>query len=221
MSVVQPPPPRKGLFVTFEGGEGAGKSTLVKALAARMTAAGHTVDMTREPGGTPGAEDIRALLVTGDPERWTAPTEVLLFYAARQDHLERRIRPALAAGTHVLCDRFSDSTRAYQGVAGGTGSALVEALDALVVRDTSPDLTFILDLDPPVGLSRAAARGGHEARFEARALAFHAALRAAYRQIASDHADRCVVIDAAAPPDQVLEAAWSVLARRLDGYGHG
>ncbi|MCU0882027.1 MAG: dTMP kinase [Hyphomonadaceae bacterium] len=219
--VPQSPLPGTGLFVTFEGGEGAGKSTLVRALAVRMAESGYPVDVTREPGGTPGAEDIRALLVTGEPERWTAATEVLLFYAARQDHLERRIRPALAVGTHVLCDRFSDSTRAYQGVAGGTGPALVEALDALVVGSTRPDLTLILDLDPALGLARAASRGGHEARFEARAVAFHGALRDAYHQIARNNPDRCVLIDAAASPPDVLEAAWQVLSARLEARKNG
>lgn len=208
-----PPPP--GLFVTLEGGEGAGKSTLVAALAAHVRASGREAVVTREPGGTTGAEEIRALLVTGDPDRWGVTAELCLFFAARADHLARLIRPALARGAVVICDRFSDSSRAYQGAAGGSGLAAVEALDALVVAGTQPDLTLILDLDPAIGLARAAARRGHEARFEARAVAFHTALRAAYRAIAQDHPGRCRVLDAAQPPEAVARAAMAHLETLL------
>jgi dTMP kinase len=204
-----------GIFITLEGGEGAGKSTLIKGLAARLAALGHEVVVTREPGGTEGAESIRSLLVTGDAARWTPLSELCLFYAARDDHLERLIRPALTRGAVVLCDRFADSTRAYQGQAGGTGRAAVEAMDALIVRDTQPDLTLILDIDPAIGLSRAAARRGLEDRFEGKAMAFHTALREAYLEIAQEFAHRCAVLDATLPPDALQEAAWAVLAPRV------
>jgi dTMP kinase len=198
-----------GLFITLEGGEGAGKSTLIKGLAARLMEQGHEVVVTREPGGTVGAETIRTLLVTGDAARWTPLSELCLFYAAREDHLERLIRPALARGAIVVCDRFADSTRAYQGQAGGTGREAVETLDALIVLDTQPDVTLILDIDPVIGLSRAAARRGTEDRFEGKALAFHTALRAAYLDIAAHNPVRCTVLDATLVPDDLLESAWT------------
>jgi dTMP kinase len=204
-----------GIFITLEGGEGAGKSTLIKGLAERLAQLGREVIVTREPGGTRGAETIRTLLVTGDAARWTPLSELCLFYAAREDHLERLIRPALARGAIVLCDRFADSTRAYQGQAGGTGRAAVEALDALIVKDTQPDLTLILDIEPEIGLSRAAARRGHEDRFEGKALAFHTALRAAYLEISVDFKDRCQVLDAGQSPADLLEAAWRVVETRV------
>jgi dTMP kinase len=205
----------RGLFITLEGGEGAGKSTLMKGLAQRLGVFGADVVISREPGGTDGSETIRALLVTGQADRWTPLSELCLFYAARQDHLERLIRPALAAGKTVLCDRFSDSTRAYQGQAGGAGRAAVEALDTLIVGDTQPDLTLILDIDPQIGLARAAARRGTEDRFEGKALAFHTALRNAYLEIAVDNPKRCVVLDATLPPSALEEAAWAQVQRRL------
>jgi dTMP kinase len=204
-----------GLFITLEGGEGAGKSTLISGLATRFEALGRDVIVTREPGGTTGAETIRALLVTGDADRWTPLSELCLFYAARQDHLDRLIRPAIAAGTVVLCDRFADSTRAYQGQAGGTGRDAVEALDQLIVGDTQPDLTLILDIDPEIGLVRAAARRGTEDRFEGKALAFHRALRGAYLEIARDNPDRCKVLDATNAPDALLDQAWDLINERL------
>jgi dTMP kinase len=204
-----------GIFITLEGGEGAGKSTLIKGLAARLEALGHEVVVTREPGGTEGAESIRNLLVTGDAARWTPLSELCLFYAAREDHLERLIRPSLVRGAVVLCDRFADSTRAYQGQAGGTGRKAVETMDALIVRDTQPDVTLILDIDPAIGLSRAAARRGTEDRFEGKAVAFHTALRAAYLDLAQEFADRCVVLDATLAPDALQEAAWAVVAQRI------
>jgi dTMP kinase len=206
----------QGLFITLEGGEGAGKSTLIKGLAARLSAKGREVVVTREPGGTEGAESIRNLLVTGDAARWTPLSELCLFYAAREDHLERLIRPALARGAVVLCDRFADSTRAYQGQAGGTGREAVETLDRLIVKETQPDVTLILDIDPAVGLARAAARRGAEDRFEGKAMAFHASLRAAYLQLAHDFAHRCHVLDATLPPDELQEAAWQALAARVN-----
>jgi dTMP kinase len=208
-----------GLFVTLEGGEGAGKSTVARGLSQLLAERGIAHVTTREPGGTPGAEAIRALLVTGEAERWSPLSELCLFYAARHDHLERLIRPALAAGQVVVCDRFADSTRAYQGQAGGAGRAAVETLDALIVGATQPDLTLIFDLPPEAGLARAAARGAGEARFEGKALAFHAGLRAAYLALAAEAAHRCVVIDASQPAEAVLEAAWTALAARLPPAG--
>jgi dTMP kinase len=207
------------LFITLEGGEGAGKSTLIKGLAARLSELGREVVVTREPGGTEGAEAIRNLLVTGDAARWTAMSELCLFFAAREDHLERLIRPALARGAIVLCDRFSDSTRAYQGQAGGTGREAVEMMDRLVVNETQPDLTLILDIDPAIGLVRAAQRRGTEDRFESKTMAFHTALRAAYLEIASDFAHRCGVLDATLSPSQLLDAAWKKVAARV-GAAH-
>ena len=149
----------RGLFITFEGGEGAGKSTQVGLLAMRLAAQGRDVVRTREPGGSPGGEAIRALLVTGGADRWSATTETLLMNAARCDHIERVIAPALQRGAVVICDRFADSTRAYQGAAGGAAPELIAALEAAVVGDTRPDLTFILDLPVEIGLARAAGRG--------------------------------------------------------------
>jgi len=204
-----------GHFITLEGGEGAGKTTLLTTLRSRLETSGHEVVLTREPGGTPGAEAIRALLVTGAADRWTALSELCLFFAAREDHLERLIRPALKRGAIVLCDRFSDSTRAYQGQAGGAGRDAVEALDALIVGQTQPDLTLILDIDPAIGLKRAAARRGVEDRFEGKAFAFHTALRAAYLELAAQFPERCGVLDASVTPDILAEAAWTLVTGRL------
>jgi dTMP kinase len=206
---------QNGLFITLEGGEGAGKSTLLKGLAARLEQSGQEVIVTREPGGTPDAELIRALLVTGDPARWSALSELCLFYAAREHHLERLIRPALRRGAIIICDRFADSTRAYQGQAGGAGRDAVETLDALIVKDTQPDLTFILDIEPAIGLERAAARRGSEDRFEGKNVAFHAALRDAYLEIARAYSHRCVVLDARLPPDDLLATAWRKVVERV------
>ncbi|MDB5440309.1 MAG: thymidylate kinase [Caulobacteraceae bacterium] len=199
----------RGYFITFEGGEGAGKSTQLRRLAQRLEAAGREVVMTREPGGSPGAEAIRDLLVNGEVDRWSPMAETLLLYAARADHLQRVIRPALERGAVVLCDRFSDSTRAYQGAAGGLGEGLIDELERRVVGESSPDLTLILDLPPSQGLARAAGRGGAEARFEAKGEAFHAALREAFLAIARNEPERCVVVDAVQPPEAVEMAIWA------------
>jgi dTMP kinase len=205
----------RGRFITFEGGEGAGKSTQVRILAERLRAAGHEVVATREPGGSEGAEAIRALLVTGDPDRWSAVSETLLMYAARRDHIERTIRPALERGAWVISDRFSDSSRAYQGGAGGAAPGLLAAMDTFIVEDTRPDLTLILDLPVEQGLARAGARGGAEARFEAKGVTFHQRLREAFLDIAKVEPNRCAVIDAAETPDEVSNAIWSATAARL------
>jgi len=205
----------KGLFITFEGGEGAGKSTQVRRLAERLAGLGREVVVTREPGGTPGAEAIRALLVTGAAERWSALSECLMMNAARRDHVERLIAPALARGAVVISDRFADSTRAYQGAAGGVSPALIEAVEAAVVGDCRPDVTVILDMPVEAGLARAALRGGGEHRFEAKGMAFHAAIRAAFLVIAAAEPDRCAVVDAGPAPDSVADAVWRRLEPRL------
>lgn len=204
----------QGFFISFEGGEGAGKSTQIRRLADRLATAGHDVIVTREPGGSPGAEAIRDLLVNGAADRWSPVTESLLMYAARRDHLERVIRPALARGAIVLCDRFADSTRAYQGAGGDAPASLIAALETHVLGGTVPVLTLILDLPAEVGLQRAEARGG-AARFESKGLAFHERLRAGYLEIARQEPERCVVIDANAPLDAVAAAISDVVAQRL------
>ena len=208
-----------GLFITFEGGEGAGKSTQVELLAKRLIEeAGCDVVRTREPGGSPGAEQLRELLVTGDTERWSAEAEALLNYAARDDHLRQVIRPALEAGKIVLCDRFMDSTRAYQGYAGRCDLELINALETAIVGDARPQLTFIFDLDPQVGLARASARGdGNDQRYERKGLAFHAALRDAFAEIAARDPERCVVIDASLSRDEVAEIIWEAVAAKRQG----
>ena len=205
----------RGRFITFEGGEGAGKSTQVRRLAQRLAGAAPEVVLTREPGGSPGAEAIRHLLVTGDVDRWSACTETLLFYAARRDHIERMILPALDRGAWVVCDRFADSTRAYQDSAGGANPTLIEALETHVLEGLKPDLTLLLDLPVAVGLARAAARRQGETRFEDKGRAFHERLRAAFLHIASAEPGRCVVIDAAAPEDDVEAAVWAAVETRF------
>ena len=205
----------RGYFITFEGGEGAGKSTQLRRLGDRLEAAGRVVVRTREPGGSPGAEAIRALLVTGEADRWSPMTETLLMYAARRDHVERVIRPALDRGAIVLCDRFADSTRAYQGAGGGAAATLISALEAAVLGDLRPDLTLMLDLPVDIGLARAASRGGGEARFEAKGAPFHARLRAAFLAIADAEPERCAVIDATRDEAAVAAAVWEWVRTRL------
>jgi len=206
----------RGRFITFEGGEGGGKTTQIRRLEARLTAAGRTVVRTREPGGSPGAEEIRPLLLTGDPGKWSASSEALLNYAARNDHIERVIAPALARGDWVLCDRFADSTRAYQGAAGGAPEGLIVALETWIVGDTRPDLTLVLDLPADVGLERSMARAANtETRYEAKGLAFHERLRAAFLDIAARESGRCAVIDASQSIDAVEAAVWDAVQARL------
>jgi dTMP kinase len=205
----------RGAFISFEGGEGAGKSTQIRRLADRLKAAGFDVVLTREPGGSPGAELIRDLLVNGEADRWSSVTETLLMYAARRDHLERVIRPALDRGAMVLCDRFADSTRAYQGAGGDAPASLIAALEDHVLAGTIPDLTLIFDIPASIGLDRASARGG-AARFESKGLDFHERLRAGFLTIAQREPDRCAVIEANATPDAVCEAVWDVVSARLD-----
>lgn len=212
-----------GRFITFEGGEGTGKTTQIEGLRSLLEARGLDVVQTREPGGSPGAEAIRDLLVNGDTERWCPATEALLHYAARNEHLEHVVRPALEKGAYVLCDRFSDSTMAYQGIVQGLGSEPVTTLEALVVRQTSPDLTLVLDLDSALGLARAKDRAkdkagegsGGEDRYERMGEDFHQRLRAAFLQIAEDNPGRCVVIDASGSVPEVGAAIWTAVQDRL------
>ncbi|MGP1273956.1 MAG: dTMP kinase [Caulobacterales bacterium] len=206
----------RGRFITLEGGEGTGKSTLAAGLEEALSRRGIAVDRTREPGGTRGAEEIRKLLVEGEADRWEAMTEALLLYAARHDHVERRIRLSLEAGHWVICDRFFDSTTAYQGAAGGVARETLTSLRRLVLGDFAPDLTLILDMeDPYVGLDRAGARGGAEQRFESKGLAFHQRLRQGFLEIAREEPERCVVLDAGEPKERVLESALAVIDDRL------
>jgi dTMP kinase len=205
----------RGLFITFEGGEGTGKSTQAARLAARVRAAGAEAVATREPGGSVGAEAIRALLVTGEADRWSASAETLLMYAARLDHVERVIVPALARGAVVICDRFADSTRAYQGAGGGADAGLIAALEREVRGRCWPDLTLVFDLDPAAGLARAAGRAGAETRFEAKGLAFHQRLRAAFLAIAAAEPGRCVVFDTGEDVEVVEAAVWRAVEPRL------
>lgn len=207
----------RGRFITFEGGEGAGKSTQLRRLAERLAADGLEVVATREPGGSPGAESIRDLVLNGSADRWSPVTETLLMYAARRDHIERVIAPALARGAWVVCDRFADSTRAYQGAAGGVADALIDGLEAHVLEGVTPDLTLVFDLEPQVGLARAAARAGSEMRFESKGLAFHERLRAGFAAIAKRHPERCVLIDASADIEAVEAGVWAAVAGRLHG----
>jgi dTMP kinase len=204
----------RGRFITFEGGEGAGKSTQLKRLAVRLRSRGVEVVATREPGGSPGAESIRELVLNGSADRWSPVTETLLMYAARRDHIERVIEPALARGAWVVCDRFADSTRAYQGAAGGTDPALIAALEAQVLGEARPDLTLVFDLDPEAGLARAHARGG-ELRFESKGLEFHSRLRDGFLAIAQAEPQRCALIDAAGSIEAVEQSVWAAVAARL------
>lgn len=205
-----------GRFITLEGGEGTGKSTQIKRLAAALEAKGLAVLATREPGGSPGAEQIRALMVEGEPGRWDAITETLLVYAARADHVARTIGPALLAGTWVICDRFSDSTYAYQGAGRGVPRETIRRIDSAVLDDFAPDLTLVLDLDVQQGLKRATARGASENRFEKFGLEFHEKLRQAFLDIARRHPERCRVIDAGGSEDEVAEAILAAVSRRFE-----
>ncbi len=183
-----------GLFLTFEGIDGSGKSTQARLLADTLRAEGHEVVLTREPGGSPGAEEIRRLVLEGDPDRWSAETEILLFTAARRDHLERTIAPALAAGKVVICDRFADSTRMYQGLSRGDLRRLVDQLHGLMIG-REPDLTLLIDMDPDTGLSRAKGRKGTEERFEDFGPELQRRMRAGFLALAEEFSGRFRVID--------------------------
>lgn len=205
----------RGRFITFEGGEGAGKSTQLKLLRASLEAAGHEVVATREPGGSPGAEEIRALLLGGGVGRWDTVTEALLFHAARRDHVERLIRPALEQGQWVLCDRFEDSSLAYQASGSGLARSDLEALGRLARGDLRPDLTLILDLPVALGRARAAGRNLGTDRFESRGEDFHERVRSAYLEIAVVDSVRCVVIDASLSVEEVALAIRESVAAKL------
>jgi dTMP kinase len=209
--------PGRGRFVTFEGGEGSGKSTQIKTLAARLDAAKLRAIVTREPGGSPGAEIIRHLVLSGMGKLLGAEAETLLFAAARDDHVHSVIEPALSQGTWVLCDRFSDSTRVYQGRVGKVAPAVLNAMERVTIGDLKPDVTIILDVPVEVGMARAAARRGTGApdRFEAEDVKFHQQLRDGYRQIAADEPQRCVLIDATADPSTVAANVWAAIRDRL------
>ena len=200
-----------GVFITFEGGEGSGKSTQAVRLVARLRSMGFAVVQTREPGGTEGAEAIRSLLVNGETGRWTASAEALLNYAARDMHLVEVIRPALARGDVVICDRFMDSTRAYQGYAGGCAQEMLDDLERDIVGTSRPKRTVIFDLDPAIGLTRAKSRASAEDRYERKGLAFHQKLRDGFLDIARKDRERCRVIDAGASIDAVETAVWDAV----------
>lgn len=210
-----------GKFITFEGGEGSGKSTQARLLADRLRTEGCDVILTREPGGSPFAEQVRALILDPATAPHSALSEALLFYAARSDLLDRVIRPALAVGRWVICDRFSDSTRVYQGAAGGLASAVLDTLENVVVAQTRPDLTLILDLPPDVGLARAAGRrqasvtSAQPDAYENRHLAFHERLRAGYRAISAAEPQRCALVEGANAAEVIASEIWGHVQRRL------
>jgi len=203
------------MFITFEGIDGSGKSTQARLLAETLRGAGHEVVLTREPGGSPGAEEIRRLVLEGDPDRWSPETEILLFTAARRDHLERTIEPALAAGKIVISDRFADSTRMYQGLSRGDLRHAVDRLHQMMIG-REPDLTFLIDIDPEVGLSRAKGRNGHEERFEDMGLEMQRRMRAGFLALAAEFRLRIHVIDGARAPEvaaaEIAAMAQSALA---------
>jgi dTMP kinase len=207
----------RGRFITFEGGEGSGKSTHARLLADRLRALGIEVVLTREPGGSPGAEIIRHVLLSGAAKPLGAETEAILFAAARNDHVRTTIRPALLAGKWVVSDRFIDSTRVYQGALGKVDAKLIRSLERITVGAAMPDLTFILDVPATVGLARAKRRRGKGAtdRFEGESIEFHEALRAAYSALAAKEPKRCVVIDGRAPRDVVAQRIWAAVEQRL------
>ncbi len=202
-----------GLFLTLEGIDGSGKSTQARLLAEALRGDGREVVLTREPGGSAGAEEIRRLVLEGDPDRWSAETEILLFTAARRDHVEKTIRPALARGAVVICDRFADSTRIFQGITRGDLSAVVDRLHEMMIG-LEPDLTLLFDLDPAVGLARATARKGAEMRFEDMGLAFQTRARAGFLALAA-RLPRMAVIDADRPAEVVASEVISLVRGRL------
>lgn len=202
-------------FITFEGGEGSGKSTQAKRLAERLRLRGHEVVETREPGGSPGAEAIRHLLLSGIAKPLGPEAETFMFAAARDDHVNTTIRPALERGAWVVCDRFIDSTRVYQGTLGNVDQRLIRALERLVVGDTWPDLTFILDVPPEIGLKRVDTRGEGINRFEAEDLEYHRLLREAYRDLAEQEPERCVLVDGSPGADAIAVRIWMQVSERF------
>lgn len=206
----------KGRFITFEGGEGGGKSSQIPLLAERLRQQGREVILTREPGGSPMAERIRALLVTGEPGALTPMGELLLMEAARAQHVAELIRPALQRGAWVVCDRFTDSTTAYQGFGRGLPMERIQSLNQWATEGRQPDLTLLLDLDPVMGLARAKGRAGTEVRFEAEALEFHQRVRQGFLTLAEREPERFVVVDATQPLERVAEAVWQGVERMND-----
>ena len=206
------------MFITFEGVDGSGKTSQIHGLAERMRAEGLPVTVTREPGGSVGAEEIRSLLLKGEADRWSPETEILLFTAARRDHLEKTVWPALEAGEIVLCDRFVDTTRAYQGLKGPDQRAMVENLHASMIG-ILPDLTVLLDIDPDVALARSIGRlasvGSGEDRMEKKGLAFQHSLRAAYLEIAANEPRRVMVVSALGSPEEVASRIWRAVRERM------
>lgn len=207
-SITSTPSKSQGVFITFEGADGAGKSTQARLLEANLIKNGHAVLRTREPGGSQGAEEIRELLVQGEPGRWSAMTEILLFTAARRDHIERTIEPALARGEVVICDRYVDSTRAYQG--DGVLRAKVDLLHAEMIGREA-NLTLIFDLDPAQGLARTAERDGAEDRFEQKGLQFQQDLRRRFLEIAAANPKRCRVIDASRSEQEIAAEVFELV----------
>jgi dTMP kinase len=207
----------RGHFITFEGGEGSGKSTHAATLAQRLKAAGLNVVLTREPGGSTGAEIIRHILLSGIAKPLGAETEAILFAAARDDHVRNTILPALTSGTWVICDRFIDSTRVYQGALGNVDQRLIRSLERVTVGPAVPEVTFILDVPAQIGLARAKSRRGQAQadRFEAESMEFHEKLRGAYCALAAEEPKRCVVIDGRAPRDVVADRIWAIVQERF------
>ena len=205
---------KAGLFLTFEGIDRSGKSTQARMLADQLRAQGLEVVLTREPGGSPGAEEIRSLVLEGDPDRWSAETEILLFTAARRDHLERTIEPALAAGQVVICDRFADSTRMYQGLSRGDLRGLVDQLHSLMIK-REPDLTLLIDMDPDTGLSRAKGRQGAEERFEDFGPDLQRKMRAGFLALAHEFSDRFRVVDGNRDMDSVAQDVTEIVQAAL------
>ena len=208
----------RGRFITFEGGEGTGKSTHAALLTQRLRALGVGVVLTREPGGSPGAEVIRHVLLSGAAQALGPDAEAILFAAARLDHVSSTIEPALAHGRWVVCDRFTDSTRVYQGMVGGVDPKVIKGLERVAVGDLKPDLTFVLDVPAEVGLARAKKRRGEHAtdRFEGEELEYHEQLRDGFRLLAVSEPDRCVLIDASAMHAVVANRIWRAVSKRLD-----
>lgn len=209
-------PAARGRFISFEGGEGAGKSTQVRRLGEKLRSLGFDVVMTREPGGSPGAEAVRHVLLSGAAKPLGPVTEAMLFAAARADHVGATIRPALERGAFVICDRFVDSTRVYQGALGNVDPRLIRALERVTVGPTIPDLTIVLDLPAAEGLRRASARSGAGAdRFESEDVTFHRHLRDAFRELAEREPERCVLVDAGGDADGVADTVWRLVETRL------
>lgn len=208
----------RGRFITFEGGEGTGKSTHAAMLAQRLRSLGIGVVLTREPGGSPGAEIIRHVLLSGAAKPLGTAAEAILFAAARDDHVRQTIAPALARGRWVICDRFTDSTRIYQGTLGGVDPNLLRALERVTVGELKPDLTFVLDVPTEIGMARAEKRRGERMadRFEGEGVAFHEKLRDSFRLLALSEPNRCVLIDAAGMRPTVADQIWKVVSDRLD-----